>query len=86
MRLPNQHNNPEHTDRRASINPNSACVHSLCDTPNAELDMITRWIKLSDEALLTSKHARVKAANYLRRTFERREGWRSLGDASPSVG
>jgi hypothetical protein len=66
MSMPNQHP-AEHTDRPASLNHNSDSVISFWDAPTDDLDMFTRWIKLSDEALDTHRGARKKAANHRRR-------------------
>jgi len=63
MSMPNGHRNAEHTDRPTSFNPNPASVMSFWDAPNAELDMFTRWIKLSDEVLGANRNVSKKAAN-----------------------
>ncbi len=60
MTTRNQHQNAAHANQFGSSNNNQATVFSFCDAPNswdapvAELDMFTRWIKLSDEALAAS--------------------------------
>jgi len=67
MSMPNEHRNADYTDRSVSFNSNVANVISFCDAPNswdvsnAELDMFTRWIKLSDAALCAGSKARRKA-------------------------
>jgi hypothetical protein len=66
MSMPNQHR-AEHTDRPASLNHNSGSVISFWDAPTDDLDMFTRWIKLSDDALDAHRGARKKAANHRRR-------------------
>ena len=67
MSMPNEHRNAEHADRPASLNHNPASVMSFWDAPNADVDMFTRWIKLSDAALCASSKARKKAASRSRR-------------------
>jgi hypothetical protein len=67
MSMPNEHRNAEHTDRPASFNHNPASVMSFWDAPNADLDMFTRWIKLSDEVLGANRKVRKKTANRGRR-------------------
>ena len=63
MSMPNEHRNAEHTDRPASLNHNPASVMSFWDAPNADVDMFTRWIQLSDEVLGANRNVRKKAAN-----------------------
>lgn len=74
MSMPNKHRNAEHTDRTGSFTHNLASVIAAChasdswDAPDAELDMFSRWIKLSDEVLAASRKARKKVANFRRRS------------------
>jgi hypothetical protein len=55
--MTNELRNAEHTERPFSFKPNAASMVALCrptnfwDAPNAELDMFSRWIRLSDKAL-----------------------------------
>jgi hypothetical protein len=73
MSMPNKHRNAEHTNRPGSFTHNLASVipachgSDICDAPDAELDMFSRWIKLSDELLAAGRKARKKAANFRRR-------------------
>ena len=66
--MTNGHRNAEHTERPFSFKPNVASIIALCrapnfwDTPHAELDMFSRWIKLSDQALAANRNTRKKAA------------------------
>jgi hypothetical protein len=68
MSMPNEHRNAEHTNRPASFNPNPASVMSFWDAPNTDLDMFTRWIKLSDEVLGANPNVSKKAGNGRRRS------------------
>jgi hypothetical protein len=74
MSIPIKHRNAEHTDRTGSFTHNLASVVAAChgsdsgDTPDAELDMFSRWIKLSDELLAAGRKARKKVANFRRRS------------------
>ena len=67
MSMPNEHRNAKHTDQSASFNHDPAKIMSPWDAPNADVDMFTRWIKLSDAALCASSKARKKAASRSRR-------------------
>lgn len=67
MSMPNEHRNAEHNDRPAPFNHNPTSVMSFWDAPNADVDMFTRWIKLSDEVLGANRAARKKAVNGRRR-------------------
>lgn len=67
MPTSNEHRNAEHTDRAASINHNPATVMSRSEAPDADVDMFTRWIHLSDDLLSAHHHASKKAANRRRR-------------------
>ena len=64
--MSNEHCNAERTDR-SGFNSNPASVISFCaapnswELPNAELDMFSRWIKLSDDALAANPKSRKKA-------------------------
>ncbi|MCU1269092.1 MAG: hypothetical protein JWN74_386 [Acidobacteriaceae bacterium] len=66
MSRPNEHPHAEHTDRPAPFNHNPANVLSLWDAPNADVDMFTRWIQLSDDVLSAHRDAK-KAAQPRRR-------------------
>ena len=63
MSKSNKHRNAEHGDRPASFNHEPAPLKSFWDAPGADLDMFTRWIKLSDELLGAKWTGRKKAAN-----------------------
>jgi hypothetical protein len=65
MSRPNEHRNAEHTDRATSFSHNPATVMSRWDAPNADVDMFTRWIQLSDDVL--SAHSDAKQAAQRRR-------------------
>jgi hypothetical protein len=73
MCMPNDHRNPEHSDRPFSFKANAASIVALCrppnfwDAPNAELDMFTRWIRLSDRALAANQGIRKKLGSRERR-------------------
>ena len=67
MSMRNEHRNADHADRPASLNHNPASVMSFWDAPNADVDMFTRWIKLSDEVLAANRAARKKTTNGRRR-------------------
>jgi hypothetical protein len=72
--MPNKNRSAEQTDRTGSFTYNLASVIAAChasdncDAPDAELDMFSRWIKLSDEVLAASRKARKKVANFRRRS------------------
>ena len=72
MSMPNKRRNAEHTDRSGSLTENLASVIAAChaseswDAPDAELDMFSRWIKLSDKLLAAGRKARKKASNFER--------------------
>jgi len=73
--MTNGHCNAEQTNRPFSFQPNVATVIALCrapnfwDSPTAELDMFSRWIRVADNALATSARLRKKAANRSRARF-----------------
>lgn len=68
MSIQNEHRNAEYMDRAGSFNPNLASIIAFChapdfcDAPDVELDMFSRWIKLSDEALAAGRRSRKRAA------------------------
>lgn len=66
MHMPNEHRNAEYTDRPAPFSTKPMSVISLWDAPTDDLDMFSRWIRLSDEAL-ANRTARKKAAKRRRR-------------------
>ena len=61
MCMPNENRDAEHTNRPFSFKPNAASMVALCpppnfwDAPSAELDMFSRWIRLSDRALAANR-------------------------------
>ena len=70
MSIRNEHRNAEHIGRPA-FNLNAASIMAFCnapdfwDAPNDEVDMFTRWIRLSDKLL--AANSRKKAASRIRR-------------------
>lgn len=70
--MTNGHCNAEHTNRSFSFMPNVASIIALCrasnfwDSPTAELDMFSRWIKLSDDLLAANRKPLKKAASHRR--------------------
>lgn len=67
MPMPSEHRNAEYTDRRAPFNAQPVSLISLWDAPNDDLDMFSRWIRLSDKALVANRNTRKKAAKCHRR-------------------
>ena len=67
MHMPNEHRNAKHTDRPTPFSTKPMSVISLWDAPTDDLDMFSRWIRLSDEALVANRTARKKAAKCPRR-------------------
>ncbi len=73
--MTNGHCNAEQTDRSFPFNLNAMSIMAFChaidsgDAPTAELDMFSRWIKLSDDLLAANWKARKKAANRSRGKF-----------------
>jgi hypothetical protein len=71
MSIRNEHRNAERIGRPAAFNLNAASRMAFCnapdfwDTPNAETDMFTRWIRLSDKLLAANTPK--KAASRIRR-------------------
>jgi hypothetical protein len=63
MSSQNEHCNADHLDRPASCNPNPVSVIYSWDLPNDDLDMFSRWIRLSDEALAGNRNATRKVGN-----------------------
>ena len=69
MSMLNKHRNAEHTNRPFSFKPNAASIVAFCRTsnsweaPNAELDMFSRWIRLSDRALAGNHNTRKPSAS-----------------------
>jgi hypothetical protein len=74
MSIPNEHRNAEHTERVVSFNPSPVSTGSICDAPGSwdapdPVDMFSRWIKLSDDALAANRKARKKGASRNRRAL-----------------
>ena len=61
MHMPSDHRKPEHSNPPFSFKANAASIVALCrppnfwDAPNAELDMFSRWIRLSDRVLAANR-------------------------------
>jgi hypothetical protein len=61
------------TNRPFSFKANAASIVALCrppnfwDAPNAELDMFSRWIRLSDRALAAKQNTRKSSGSRGRR-------------------
>jgi hypothetical protein len=59
--MTNEQRDAEHANRPFSFTSNAASIIALCrgtnfwDAPNAELDMFSRWIRLSDRALAANR-------------------------------
>jgi hypothetical protein len=68
MFMINGHRNAEHTNRPFSFNPSIAGIMALCrgpilwEDPAAEVDMFSRWIKLTDDLLAANRKPRKKPA------------------------
>jgi hypothetical protein len=62
MLMPNEHRNAEHTNRSEAFNADAPSMFAFryspksWDAPAPELDMFTRWIRLSDKALAAHRH------------------------------
>jgi hypothetical protein len=67
--MTNGHRNARQTDRSFPFNLNAMSIIAFCraidsgDAPAAELDMFSRWIKLTDDLLDAHCKPRKKAAN-----------------------
>lgn len=57
MSSQDEHCNPDHMTRPASSKPDPVSVIYFRGQPNDDLDMFSRWIKLSDEALAANRNA-----------------------------
>ena len=74
--MSNEHRNTQHAGRTGSVNPNPAGVISSCAAPDswdesaAEIDMFSRWIKISDEVLAPTAYAGNKRVSRCRRSWE----------------
>ena len=74
--MTNGHRNAGQTDRSFSFNLNAMSIIAFCraidsrEAPTAELDMFSRWIKLSDDLLAANWKPRKKVANRGRRKLE----------------
>jgi hypothetical protein len=73
MCMPNDHRDAEPASRPCSSKPSAASIVALCrppnfwDAPNAELDMFSRWIRLSDRALADKQNTRKSSGRRGRR-------------------
>lgn len=73
--MTNGHRNAEQTDRSFPFNLNAMSIMAFChaidsgNAPTAELDMFSRWIRLSDDLLAASRKTGKKLANRSRRKF-----------------
>lgn len=71
MSMPNEHRTADHTNRPEAFNPDATSIFALQysaqsrEASTGELDMFTRWIRLSDRALAVHRHK--KAAGRGRR-------------------
>lgn len=67
--MQNRHRNAERIDRSFPFNLNAMSILGFCraidypSVPAVELDMFSRWIKLSDDLLAKSWKSRRKLAN-----------------------
>ena len=74
--MSNGNGNAEHTNRTFSFNPSMANIIAFCrgsilwDGPTAELDMFSRWIKLSDRALAANQSTRKQSRSRARRQYK----------------
>ena len=57
----------ENTNRPFFFTPTVANVIAFWDVPTAELDMFSRWIRLSDRVLAADQKARKQSARHGRR-------------------
>jgi hypothetical protein len=75
MGMPNHHRNAEHTDRAFPFNLNAMSIMAFCHAidygypPATELDMFSRWIRLSDDLLAANWKPGKKLANRKRAKF-----------------
>jgi hypothetical protein len=73
MFMTNGHCNAESTNRPSFFTPTVANIIAFCRAPNfwdastAELDMFSRWIKLSDRVLAASQNTRKQSRDRGRR-------------------
>lgn len=73
--MTNAHRNAGQTDRPFPFNLNAMSIIAFCraidsgDAPAAELDMFSRWIKLTDDLLDANWKPRKKMANRGRSKF-----------------
>jgi hypothetical protein len=71
--MTNEPPNADHTNRPSFFMPTVANVIAFCrapnfwDAPTAELDMFSRWIRLSDRALAANQNTRKRSASRGRR-------------------
>jgi len=73
MFMTDGHCNAEHTNRAFFFTPTVANIIAFCrvpnfwDAPTAELDMFSRWIRLSDRVLAADQNTRKKSRDRGRR-------------------
>jgi hypothetical protein len=83
MFMNNGHGNAEHANQPFSFNPSIASIVAFCrgssrwEDPAAEVDMFSRWIKLSDDLLAANRKPRKKPA------ARGRSKWPSFCQRSP---
>lgn len=71
--MTNEPRDAQHTNRPSFFMPTVANVIAFCrapnfwDAPTAELDMFSRWIRLSDRVLAADQNARKQSARRGRR-------------------
>ena len=76
MCMPNHHRNAEHTDRAFPFNLNAMSIMAFChaidygNLPAAELDMFSRWIRLSDRALEANQNTGKPSGSRRRRKYK----------------
>jgi hypothetical protein len=75
MFMTNAHRNAESTDRSFSFNLNAMSILAFCraidcgNSPVAELDMFSRWIRLSDDLLAADWKPLKKMASRSKKRF-----------------
>ena len=73
--MTNAHRNPEQTGRSFPFNLNAMSIMAFCcaidrgNSPATELDMFSRWIRLSDDLLAANWQPLKKVAKRSRRQF-----------------